>query len=109
MRFLALPKKVSSVCLAVAFTAIVAGDLRALPWPQQTATPAPASPQQTKSPTAAAESGKFILHKFEQPIGEETYQIISDGNSLTAKIDFKFTDRGSTVPMTATFKAASDL
>jgi imidazolonepropionase-like amidohydrolase len=109
MRFLALPKKVSSACLAVAFTAIVACDLRALPWPQQTATPAPASPQQTKSPTAAAESGKFILHKFEQPIGEETYQITSDGNSLTAKIDFKFTDRGSTVPMTATFKAASDL
>jgi imidazolonepropionase-like amidohydrolase len=109
MRFLALPKKVSSACLAVAFTAIVACDLHALPRPQQTATPAPASPQQTKSPTAAAESGKFILHKFEQPIGEETYQIISDGNSLTAKIDFKFTDRGSTVPMTATFKAASDL
>jgi imidazolonepropionase-like amidohydrolase len=109
MRFLALPKKVSSTCLAVAFAAVVACDLHALPRPQQTATPAPTSPQQTKSPAAAAESGKFILHKFEQPIGEETYQITSDGNSLTAKIDFKFTDRGATVPMTATFKAASDL
>src|SRR6202042_593930 len=32
-----------------------------------------------------------------------------DGNSLTAKMDFKFTDRGSPVPMTATFKSASDL
>jgi imidazolonepropionase-like amidohydrolase len=73
--------------------------------------PLPASasptPQQAAAPTG--EHGKFILHKFEQPIGEETYQITNDGTSLTAKIDFKFTDRGSPVPMSATFKAAPDL
>lgn len=73
---------------------------------QQSVSASP-DPQQTSAP--AGEHGKFILHKFEQPIGEETYQITNDGTSLTAKIDFKFTDRGSPVPMTATFKAAPDL
>jgi len=58
---------------------------------------------------AAVEHGKFILHKFEQPIGEETYQITRDGDSLSAKIDFKFTDRSSPVPLTATFRSANDL
>jgi imidazolonepropionase-like amidohydrolase len=82
---------------------------RAIPRPQQTAAPATVASPQEKSPTAGGEGGKFILHKFEQPIGEETYQITNDGNSLTAKMDFKFTDRGSPVPMTATFKSASDL
>jgi len=82
---------------------------RAIPRPQQTAAPATVASPQEKSPTAGGESGKFILHKFEQPIGEETYQITNDGNSLTAKMDFKFTDRGSPVPMTATFKSTSDL
>jgi imidazolonepropionase-like amidohydrolase len=110
MRFLFLQKKLSRICFAVLSTMVAApGDLRALPRPQQTANSAATSRQETKSPAAPSESGKFILHKFEQPIGEETYQITSDGNSLTAKIDFKFTDRGSPVPMTATFKAASDL
>jgi hypothetical protein len=36
------------------------------------------------------ESGKFRLHKFEQPIGEETYTITPDGNVLTLKCEFKF-------------------
>ncbi len=55
------------------------------------------------------EQGKFTLHKFEQPIGEETYEIRRDGDSIAAKIDFKFTDRGSPVPLTTTFRAAQDL
>lgn len=55
------------------------------------------------------EQGKFTLHKFEQPIGHETYEIRRDGDSITAKIDFKFTDRGSEVPLTTTFRAAQDL
>jgi imidazolonepropionase-like amidohydrolase len=58
---------------------------------------------------AVVEQGKFRLHKFEQPIGEETYEIIRDGNSLTAKVDFKFTDRGTDVPLSATFRGAQDL
>jgi imidazolonepropionase-like amidohydrolase len=55
------------------------------------------------------EQGKFRLHKFEQPIGEETYEISRDGDSLVAKVDFRFTDRGTDVPLTATFRSAPDL
>jgi imidazolonepropionase-like amidohydrolase len=83
--------------------------LGAVPIPQQTAAPVAAPAPESKTPASTGEQGKFILHKFEQPIGEETYQITSDGNSLTAKIDFKFTDRGTPVPMTAAFKSSSDL
>jgi len=56
--------------------------------------------------TPAAESGKFRLHKFEQPIGEESYTITPDGNTLTLKTDFKFTDRGTPVPLTATLRTS---
>jgi imidazolonepropionase-like amidohydrolase len=61
---------------------------------------------QTTSP--ANETGKFTLHKFEQPIGEETYTIAHDGGALTLKIEFAFTDRGTKVPLSATLKAADD-
>ena len=55
------------------------------------------------------EQGVFILHKFEQPVGEETYQIKRSGESLAVKMDFTFTDRGTLVPLTAAFRAAADL
>jgi imidazolonepropionase-like amidohydrolase len=57
---------------------------------------------------APGESGKFRLHKFEQPIGEETYTITTDGSVLTLKSDFKFTDRGSAVPLTATLRTSTE-
>jgi imidazolonepropionase-like amidohydrolase len=62
-----------------------------------------------ESQPAIVEQGKFTLHKFEQPIGEETYQIRRESASLVARIDFKFIDRGSEVPLTTTFRAAQDL
>ncbi len=68
----------------------------------------PVIAQQSSSGTLV-EQGKFTLHKFEQAIGEETYEIRRDGDTLNAKIDFKFTDRGSTVPLSTTFRAAQDL
>jgi imidazolonepropionase-like amidohydrolase len=79
--------------------------------------PVTASPQETAAPQAPAaqatpapiEQGKFILHKFEQPIGEETYAVTREGDSLAIKVNFKFTDRGSAVPLTASFRSASDL
>jgi hypothetical protein len=63
------------------------------------------------TPLAAqlVELGKFRLHKFEQPIGEETYEIKRDGDSLAVKTEFKFTDRGAEVPLSVTFRAAQDL
>src|SRR5579863_3461148 len=69
-----------------------------------------AAAQQAVTPDASVvEQGKFTLHKFEQAIGEETYEIRRDGQSLVAKIDFKFTDRGAPVPLSTTFRAAEDL
>jgi len=62
-----------------------------------------------QSSSAVIEQGKFTLHKFEQPIGEETYEIRRDSDLLAAKIDFKFTDRGSEVPLSTTFRAGQDL
>jgi len=59
--------------------------------------------------SAIVEQGKFTLHKFEQPIGQETYEIRRDGDSLAAKVDFKFTDRGTPVPLAVTFHGAQDL
>jgi len=56
--------------------------------------------------TPQNESGKFRLHKFEQPIGEENYSITADGGTLTLTTDFKFTDRGTAVPLTATLRTS---
>src|SRR5258705_10365454 len=55
------------------------------------------------------ESGKFRLHKFEQPIGEENYTIKSDGDSLVVTSTFQFTDRGTRVPLNAELRLHSDL
>jgi imidazolonepropionase-like amidohydrolase len=56
--------------------------------------------------TPQNESGKFRLHKFEQPIGEENYNITAESGTLTLKTDFKFTDRGTAVPLTATLRTS---
>lgn len=64
---------------------------------------------QTAVAAAVVEQGKFTLHKFEQPIGQETYEITRDADSLAVKIDFKFTDRGHPVPLSASFRGALDL
>jgi imidazolonepropionase-like amidohydrolase len=69
----------------------------------------PDSSQAQLSTPQIVERGHFQLHKFEQPIGEESYEIVRDGNSLSVKMDFKFTDRGSPVPLAATFRGAGDL
>jgi len=73
--------------------------------------PSTASLQQSANSEASAivEQGKFTLHKFEQAIGEETYEVKRDGEALAVKVDFKFTDRGSPVPLSVTFRAAQDL
>jgi imidazolonepropionase-like amidohydrolase len=67
----------------------------------------------TQNPTPQSltliEQGRFRLHKFEQAIGEETYQISRDGGSLVARVSFKFTDRSTDVPLSATFRGAPDV
>src|SRR5512146_2161861 len=55
------------------------------------------------------ESGKWKLYKFEQAIGAESYEIRRESDSLVMTDNFEFTDRGSTVPLQTTFRAAPDL
>ena len=55
------------------------------------------------------EQGNFNLHKFEQLIGKETYTVTRSEQALTLKSDFKFTDRGSAVPLTTTLVMTPDL
>lgn len=64
---------------------------------------------QQAAPGELVESGKFRLHKFEQAIGEETYEVRRDGTSLITTVQFEFTDRGSKVPLTATLRSTADL
>jgi len=47
------------------------------------------------------DSGSFLLHKFAQNIGKETYYISKSGNNTVYDVDFKFIDRGSPVPLKA--------
>jgi Amidohydrolase family len=54
------------------------------------------------------ERGTFRLHKFAQPIGDETYTITSDRTGLVIESHFTFTDRGTQVPLTATLRATRD-
>ena len=68
--------------------------------------PAPAA---TQSAAAIVEHGKFILHKMEQPLGEETFDTTRDGESFLTKITFKFVDRGTAVPLAVTLRTSSDL
>jgi imidazolonepropionase-like amidohydrolase len=65
---------------------------------------------QEKSELAApTEQGMFILHKFEQRIGAESYTVRKDGQSLSVAVKFKFTDRGTEVPLEAAFRGGEDL
>ena len=68
-----------------------------------------AAQQPASGDSAAIEQGKFTLHKFEQPIGEETYEIRKQDDSVVVKMDFKFTDRATPVPLAASFRGAQDL
>ncbi|WP_375434714.1 amidohydrolase family protein [uncultured Hymenobacter sp.] len=52
-------------------------------------------------PSTLADSGTFVLHKFEQPIGKETYRLTRTAQTLTYDVDFRFVDRDSPVPLQA--------
>ncbi|HEY7405978.1 MAG TPA: amidohydrolase family protein [Candidatus Angelobacter sp.] len=62
-----------------------------------------------QSQPSAEERGVFNLHKFEQLIGKETYTLTRTADQVTLKSDFKFTDRGSAVPLAATLVMEPDL
>ena len=58
---------------------------------------------------SAPEQGVFHLHKFEQLIGRETYTLTRSQNEVVLQSDFKFTDRGTAVPLTTTLTMDADL
>jgi imidazolonepropionase-like amidohydrolase len=89
-----MPKQLRNYCFSIVLASVLFVAAQPETLAQQ---PAPAD-------ASAVEQGKFTLHKFEQPIGEETYEIRREGESFTAKMDFKFTDRGRAVPLSATFR-----
>ena len=45
----------------------------------------------------STDSGTFLLHKFAQQIGKETYTVHKYKDAIQYSIDFKFVDRGSPV------------
>lgn len=57
---------------------------------------------QTSSSQDTVSKGTFILHKFQQAIGKETYFIVNRNDSLKLHSDFKFKDRGQEVPSVTT-------
>ena len=64
---------------------------------------------QTAPAQQSVEQGRFRLHKFEQAIGEESYEISQSGDMLTVNANFKFKDRFTEVPLTAKFAYRTDL
>jgi hypothetical protein len=59
---------------------------------------------QTRAQDVPGDSGVFLLHKFEQHIGKETYKVYNYKDQKKYVVDFKFVDRGSPVPLKATLK-----
>ena len=52
----------------------------------------------------APEEGAFTLFKFEQPIGQERYEIQPNGSGSLLTSTFSFTDRGTSVPLSTTLQ-----
>jgi imidazolonepropionase-like amidohydrolase len=63
----------------------------------------------TQTGLPGAEQGSYNLHKFEQLIGKETYTIARSDKEVVLGANFKFTDRGTAVPLTATLTMEKDL
>jgi Amidohydrolase family len=55
------------------------------------------------------EEGNFRLHKFEQPIGEESYKVHKEGDELQLSDSFHFNDRGQDVPLNTYARWSKDL
>jgi imidazolonepropionase-like amidohydrolase len=58
-------------------------------------------PAAARSQTAPADTATFLLHKFAQRIGKETYRLTRTPQAYTYDVNFKFVDRGSPVALKA--------
>ncbi|HEY2391600.1 MAG TPA: amidohydrolase family protein [Candidatus Angelobacter sp.] len=70
---------------------------------------ASASLSWSQASPSPVEQGTFNLHKFEQLIGSEKYTLTSSQSEVVLKSDFKFTDRGTEVPLTTSLTMEKDL
>jgi imidazolonepropionase-like amidohydrolase len=50
------------------------------------------------------ERGKFVLYKYQLPMGAENYEITNETNALVLKTNFELTFVGDKVPVSATLK-----
>ncbi|MBF9141803.1 hypothetical protein [Hymenobacter properus] len=58
-------------------------------------------PAASHAQQAPADSPTFLLHKFAQRIGKETYRLTRTAQAHTYDVDFKFVDRVSPVALRA--------
>jgi len=52
----------------------------------------------------AGERGKFILYKYQLPMGMESYEMATEGDALVLKTDFELIFVGDKVPLSTTLK-----
>lgn len=64
------------------------------------------STSMAQEPTAAspAERGKFVLYKYQLPLGAESYEITEENDQLVLKTRFELTFVGDKVPIASTLK-----
>lgn len=105
----------SRIALATATAVAAVAGLLLIPGASRsTQTPQRTTADSTTSLGPLPKSEKFVLHKFEQPIGEETFTETDtpSGSAPTTRsfdINFRFVDRGTPVPLSASLKTGADL
>jgi len=62
-----------------------------------------------QQPDSVIEGGSYVIHKFLQPIGQESYSITRTGEGVALADSFSFTDRGTPVVLNAALLSTPDL
>jgi imidazolonepropionase-like amidohydrolase len=93
-------RRKATLAIVVGFPAVFAAAV-AVPFSNISSANVPAN-------EAAEEEGTFRLHKFEQPIGQESYAIKKEGDELQLSVSFQFNDRGEDVRLSAFARLSKD-
>src|SRR5260370_5776133 len=93
-------RRKATLAIVVGFPAVFAAAV-AVPFSNISSANVPAN-------EAAEEEGTFRLHKFEQPIGQESYAIKKEGDELQRSVSFQFNDLGDDVPLSAFARLSKD-
>jgi imidazolonepropionase-like amidohydrolase len=68
----------------------------------------PAAAMAQSAAPVTGDSTNFLLHKFAQNIGKETYRVKKDAAGYVYEVGFRFVDRGSPVPLKARLSVTRD-